>query len=149
NVPCIVAMSKAMQKQHLQQKDNYSYLSNLKQYLLDGLIEIPGCILNGPQKQSKIGAPHIINFSLPGLKSEELLLALESEDIYVSKSSACSSKSAKPSRVLLSAGISEVLANSAIRVSFSTYNTIEEVDTFLLTLQMIIAKLMIKYQMKQ
>jgi cysteine desulfurase len=148
NVPCIVAMSKAMHKQHLQQKDNYSYLSNLKQYLLDGLIEIPGCILNGPKEQSKVGAPHIINFSLPGLKSKELLFALESEDIYVSKSSACSSKSNKPSRVLLSAGISEVLANSAIRVSFSTYNTMEEVNTFILTLQMIITKLRIKCQMK-
>lgn len=102
-----------------------------------------------PKNKARLEPPHIINFSLPVLKSEELLLALESEDIYVSKSSACSSKSNKPSRVLLSAGINEVLANSAIRVSFSTYNTVEEVDTFLLTLQMIIAKSMIKYQIKQ
>lgn len=147
NVPCIVAMSKAMHKQHLQQKDNYHYLANLKQYLITGLMEIPGCILNSPQKHSAAGAPHIINFSLPSLSSEELLFSLESEEIYVSKSSACSSKSNQPSRVLLSAGISEALANSAIRVSFSTYNTLEEVDTFLLTLQMIVTKSMIKFQL--
>ncbi|MEG6584876.1 cysteine desulfurase family protein [Dendrosporobacter sp. 1207_IL3150] len=149
NVPCIVAMSKAMHKQNLQQEDNYKYLSNLKKYLIDGLMEIPGCILNSPQIHSEVGAPHIVNFSLPGLSSKEILFSLESEAIYVSKSSACSSKSNKPSRVLLSAGISEDLANSAIRVSFSTYNTIKEIDSFLLILQMIIAKSMLKYQIKQ
>lgn len=140
NVACIVAMSKAMQKQHLEQGENYKYLASLKNYLMEGLSQLPGCIMNSPKRQSTNGAPHIINFSLLGLKSQELLSILDSHDIYVSKSSACSAKSDKPSRVLLAAGINEKVANSAIRVSFSVHNTMEEVYKFLLILQMIVVK---------
>lgn len=143
NLPAIVAMSIGMEKQTLQQAENYLYLSTLKKSLLADLKEIPGCLINSAE-EDKISAPHIINFSLPNFTSEEILLALEEAEIYVSKSSACSAKSKKPSRVLLAAGISEEVANSAIRVSFSTYNTLEEVDSFVLTLQMMVTRLGMK-----
>ncbi|WP_371368095.1 Cysteine desulfurase IscS [Sporomusa rhizae] len=139
NLAGIVAMSRAMQKHQSEQEENYEHLASLKKYLIDGLMQIPGCVVNGPKGNSN-GAPHIINFSLRRFKSQEILLLLDSHDIYVSKSSACSSKSDKPSRVLLAAGINEEVANSAIRISFSVYNTIEEVDKFLIALQMIIVK---------
>lgn len=60
----------------------------IKTYLYKGLKEMDGVLVNSPEE----GAPHIVNFSVPGLKSEVLPHALESEGIYVSTTSACSSK---------------------------------------------------------
>lgn len=70
--------------------------------------------------------PYILNFSCPGLRSEILLHDLESADIFVSSGSACAK--GKGSYVLRAQGISDRLADSAIRVSFSRYNTEADVD---------------------
>lgn len=70
--------------------------------------------------------PYILNFSCPGLRSEILLHDLESADIFVSSGSACAK--GKESYVLRAQGISDRLADSAIRVSFSRYNTEADVD---------------------
>ncbi|WP_050181118.1 cysteine desulfurase family protein [Domibacillus robiginosus] len=76
-------------------------------------------------------APHILNISLPGLKGEVLVHALEQEGIIVSTTSACSSKLAKPSRILQAMNISSELASSAVRLSLSTRNTMQEAEQFI------------------
>lgn len=70
--------------------------------------------------------PNIVNFSVRGVRSEIMLHSLEEEKIYVSSGSACSK--GKKSGVLAAFGISDKDADSAIRVSFSSENTIEDVD---------------------
>ena len=70
--------------------------------------------------------PYILNFSLPGLRSEILLHFLEERNIFVSSGSACAK--GKGSYVLRAQGISDRLADSAIRVSFSRYNTEADAD---------------------
>lgn len=70
--------------------------------------------------------PYILNFSLPGLRSEILLHFLEERNIFVSSGSACAR--GKGSYVLRAQGISDRLADSAIRVSFSRYNTEADAD---------------------
>ncbi len=73
-------------------------------------------------------APHIINFTLPNIKSETMLHYLSGEGIYVSSGSACSSHSHTPSPTLLAFGLSPANAESAIRVSLSSYTTEEDID---------------------
>lgn len=71
-------------------------------------------------------APHILNFSVPGIRSETMLHYLESKGIYVSSGSACS-KGAR-SRVLFEMGLAAEMIDSSIRVSFSRYNTLSDVQ---------------------
>lgn len=75
-------------------------------------------------------APHILNFTLPKIKSETMLHYLSGEGIYVSGGSACSSHSHMPSPTLLAFGLSPSDAENSIRVSLSEYNTEEEIDRF-------------------
>lgn len=88
NVAGIVALSKALRISMDNQLLYHDKLQQIKTYLYKGLKEMDGVLVNSPEE----GAPHIVNFSVPGLKSEVLLHALESEGIYVSTTSACSSK---------------------------------------------------------
>ena len=70
--------------------------------------------------------PYIINFSLRGIRSETILHYLASKGIFVSSGSACAK--GKKSHVLEAMGLSQELIGSAVRVSFSRYNTAEDVD---------------------
>ena len=70
--------------------------------------------------------PYILNFSVQGIRSEIMLHFLESKKVYVSSGSACSK--GKHSRVLSEMGISDKLADSAIRVSFSKMSAWGELD---------------------
>ncbi|OLN22690.1 cysteine desulfurase NifS [Domibacillus antri] len=83
-------------------------------------------------------APHILNFSVPGVKGEVLVHALEKEGIVVSTTSACSSKQNKPSRTLEAMNVSGEQAASAIRVSISRYNTMEEANQFIAALDRVV-----------
>ena len=72
------------------------------------------------------GAPHILSLSLPGYRSEVLMNYLEREHIYTSKSSAC--KKGGRSHVLEAMGLPARVIDGALRISFSRYTTMEEVD---------------------
>ena len=72
------------------------------------------------------GAVHILSLSLPGFRSEVLMNFLEAREIYVSKSSAC--KKGGRSHVLEAMGLPAKVIDGALRISFSRYTTLEEVD---------------------
>ena len=71
-------------------------------------------------------APHILSISLPGYKSEVLMNYLDGLGICVSKSSAC--KKGGRSYVLEAVGHTAPVIDGALRISFSAYNTIDEVN---------------------
>ena len=75
-------------------------------------------------------APHIINITLPSIKSETMLHHLSAKGIFVSSGSACSSNSAtkRVSRTLRGFGLSDFEADCSMRISFSPYNTKEDID---------------------
>ena len=73
-------------------------------------------------------APHILSLSLPDIKSETMVHALSQSGICVSGGSACSTHSKKLSRALLAFGATEAETECALRISFSHYNTTEDVD---------------------
>ena len=71
------------------------------------------------------GAPHVLSVSLPGWRSEVLMNFLEAEGIYVSRSSAC--KKGGRSHVLEAMHLPAQVIDGAIRISFSRYNTEDDV----------------------
>ncbi|MDH5722257.1 MAG: cysteine desulfurase [Alphaproteobacteria bacterium] len=70
-------------------------------------------------------------FSMPSLKAQNMLMALDVEGICISNGSACSSGTVKPSAVLKSMGYSDDIAASALRVSMGWATEKTDIDTFL------------------
>ncbi len=111
-------------------KENQMQL--VKMHLWQGLQAIiPKARVNGPNPDSENAAPHILNVSLPPVRSETMLHALEGKKIYVGIGSACSSHKQKVSAVLKAMNVEQSLAESALRFSFCPDNTIEEMNTVL------------------
>lgn len=75
-------------------------------------------------------APHILNVTLPKIKSQTMLNYLSRKGIYVSSGSACSSHLSKPSSSLIAFGLSADEADTSLRISFSEYNTEGDVHAF-------------------
>jgi len=73
-------------------------------------------------------APHVLNVSFEQIRSEVLLHCLESNGIFVSTGSACSSNKPELSHTLLAMGRTNKQIDGAIRFSFSEFNTMDEVD---------------------
>ena len=101
----------------------------LRDALREGIKELEGAVINSPLGAS----PYIFNFSLVGLKSEPLLRFLSGRGIYVSSGSACSK--GERSHTLAAASLPDAVIDSAVRVSFSTENTPEDVRALLAALK--------------
>ncbi len=78
---------------------------------------------------------HIINVTLPSIKSETMLHYLSADGIFVSSGSACSSHSNKPSGSLIAFGLSPKEADCSIRISLSAYNTSDDIDALCASLE--------------
>ncbi len=90
---------------------------------------IPQAVLNGSDPADPtLTAPHILNVSLPPVRSETMLHALEGEGILVGLGSACSSHKQKVSPVLQAMGLPRPLLESALRFSLCPENTMEEME---------------------
>lgn len=139
NIAGAAALAKALRLSLEKSVEGVSSLKNLKDIVVQRLTAIKGVHINHSEDNS---APHIVNFSVPGIKPEVLIQSLSEKEIYVSTKSACSSKLASPSRVLLEMGLSQEIAESGIRVSFSFENTEEEVNVFITELEKIIPELL-------
>ena len=78
---------------------------------------------------------HIINITLPSIKSETMLHHLSADGVYVSSGSACSSHASTPSGSLIAFGLTPKQADCSLRVSLSEYNTKEDIDALCVSLQ--------------
>lgn len=76
-------------------------------------------------------APHIVNITLPQIKSETMLHHLSRRGISVSSGSACSSHAKSPSGTLLAFGLTAAEADCSLRISFSAHNTEQDVAALL------------------
>lgn len=97
-------------------------------YTRDRLLKI-GAIINSPEGC----LPYILNISLVGYRSETLLHFLESRNVFVSSGSACAK--GHGSYVLNQMGLEPKRVDSALRISFSRYNTKEDADMLVLALE--------------
>ncbi|MED1781379.1 cysteine desulfurase family protein [Brevibacillus fortis] len=132
NLPAIAGMAKAIRILEELGSVEIIRLQKLNQQLREGIATIEGCIVNTPEANA---APHIMNLSVPGVKAEVLLHALEEKGFLISTKSACSSKANEPSRVLTAIGIERDCALSSLRVSLGRENTAEDIQQFLKALE--------------
>ncbi|WP_462411303.1 cysteine desulfurase family protein [Neobacillus sp. Marseille-QA0830] len=128
NVAGAVAMAKALRLSMEKSKSGLAVMKRIQTLLRTGLNNIEDIQINSPLEN---GAPHILNFSLNGMKSEVFIHALETKGIYVSTTSACSSKRKSASKTLLAMGVPDDLADSGIRLSLSADNTEAEAKAVL------------------
>ena len=127
NTVGIFALGEAVSLGHSNFEENVSKMREIKTYLKTQLLENIEKVKINSQDE---GVCHVLNVSFIGAKAEILLHTLESEGIYVSMGSACSSKK-KGSHVLNSIGLKEDEIQGAIRFSLSTLNTKAEIDTLI------------------
>lgn len=137
NVPAIAAFGEAVKIGARALKERYERTSALRKYLIEGLAKIPEISITLP----KNAAPHILNITLPKIKSETMLHYLSSLGIYVSSGSACSSNGAHTSSALTAFGRSAAEADTSIRISLSHQNTEAEIDALIEGLLCGLAKL--------
>ncbi len=118
NVPGIVGMAQALRLALEGMSERRQRMFGLRRKLMQLVSVIPELMPNGygPDEDERT-APHIINLSYPGMRPEVLVHTLEQYGILVSTQSACSSKSLKPSRVLLAMGCDADRASGSIRIS--------------------------------
>lgn len=125
NLPGIVGLGSATRWISKKLEKEPDYLRKLKDILVSDILEqVPEAVINGPKSED--GAPHILNISIPGIRGEVLLHVLESNGVYVSTGSACSSRRARISHVLEAIGASREMAEGAIRLSLSYINNEDE-----------------------
>jgi cysteine desulfurase len=130
STPLIAAFGTAARLASLSQTTTAAHLTTLRDYCLERLRTLPQVVIN-----SGNGAPHIVNFSLPGSDSRDTVSYLSEHGLYVSDGAACKSNYGPHGpHVLQSYGLVEELMHSAIRVSFCADNTREEVDALLAVL---------------
>ncbi|MDP4087020.1 MAG: cysteine desulfurase family protein [Bacillota bacterium] len=138
NVAGAVAMAKALRMTMEKKEKGIEKMKNVQRGLIDDFGEMEGIIVH---TQIESASPHIVNFSVPGIKSEVFIHALEQEHIFVSTTSACSSKKKSPSKTLLAMGVPEPIADSSIRISLSYENTEEEAAAVLNAIKRVVNKL--------
>lgn len=126
----MVSLAKALKLALTNFDEKTNYVKNLKTKLIDGIKNINGLTINSNENC----VPHIVNFSIKGVKPETLLHALEEKEIYVSTKTACSSNEGI-SLSVYTLTKNEDLAKSSLRVSLSYLTTDEEIDIFIKTLK--------------
>ena len=82
-------------------------------------------------------APHILTFGIKGVRGEVVVHAFEEFDIYISTTSACSSKAGKPAGTLIAMGVDKSIAQTAVRLSLDTENDMSQVEQFLTKFKLI------------
>jgi cysteine desulfurase len=138
NVAGAVALSKALRLVIEPLNHNYNHVKSLYDETVNELKNIEGVTVNDCYSDL---TPYIINFAVDNIKGETLVHALEEHDVYISAKSACSSKSAQASRILLALGVSEEVALDSVRLSFSNTSTKEEAAAFIKALKLVIVQM--------
>jgi cysteine desulfurase len=124
----IAGMAKALELSHEHLSEEANYIADLKAYCFKQLqAAFPEVEVNG-----KNTFYNILNVLLPFSpeKTAMILFNLDMKGIAVSRGSACQSGSIKPSHVLAEMLAKDALAKPSLRISFSHYNTKEEIDYF-------------------
>ena len=140
NVPGIAAFGSAAEAGRATLKERFFKMQSLRDLLIKIISEresLSGISLTLPESH----APHILNLTLPKIKSETMLHYLSSVGIYVSSGSACSSNGGHLSSALIAYGRSKEDADYSIRISFGAHNTEEDVEALASALEEGISKL--------
>ncbi|HEN4768947.1 TPA: IscS subfamily cysteine desulfurase [Legionella pneumophila] len=118
----IVGMGEAFAIAEAERITEQMRILNLRKQLWDGIRHLPAIKLNGNEQRRIAGN---LNVSFVGLNGDSLLFALN--ELAVSTTSACSSASIQPSYVLRAIGLTDMDAQSAVRLSIGRFTTEEQI----------------------
>jgi cysteine desulfurase len=139
NTPGIVGLGKAVDLARDIMDISAGRERKLREYAIERLLlEIPGAGLNGHSFER---LPNNINVRIEGVNAYELVLLLDRHGIACSSGAACSSQSAKPSRVLAAIGLTAQQASTCLRLTLGRSTEKEDIDYVLEKLPRLIATL--------
>ena len=124
NVPAIVGFGKAIEicEDELM-KDSLHTLELRDRFYKNIVSNLDNVTVNGTMQER---LPNNLNFFIEGIRADRLMLELR--DLAFSNSSACSSDSNKPSKILKAIGLTDEQAMCSVRFGFGRFNTKEEID---------------------
>lgn len=127
NTPGIAAMARAIRlMKEAEEKDVTSELA-VKKAITDHIVQFNHVkVFSGTDGF----APHILTFAIVGVRGETIVHAFEERDIYISTTSACSSKKHTEASTLAAMKVPDEVATSAVRVSLGDQNTLEDAIKF-------------------
>lgn len=129
NLPSIAGMAKALRLLLENEVKGIKEQQNIRRKIVEHLQKFENVeIFSGLDDKF---APHILCFSINGVRGETIVHAFEEYDIFISTTSACSSKKGTVSGTLKSMHVDEKIATSAVRVSLDENNTLQEAEEFL------------------
>ena len=140
SVPLIAAFGVAAKEADKKQSEVYKKALEINDCLRKALSEIEGVKINSPTDAS----PFVLNFSTNAVGSEIMLHFLEGHDIYVSAGSACAK--GEKSHVLKGMKLGNREIDTALRISLSEENSIEEAEIFISALKEGLSKLQRSYR---
>ena len=129
NIAGIVAMARSLRIVFEKNLATPTHVLQLRKYLYDALSQYNKVTLFS---QETTFASHILCFGLKGIRGEVLIHALEQKQIFLSTTSACSSRKQPKYSTLSQMGVPSVSATTAVRISLDQSNTIAEVEQFLI-----------------
>ncbi len=131
NVAGIVGLASALVLAEQRKASENLRLSKLQAYAFKEILSrVKNVIVNGTYEPSKRLANNL-NFTIPGIEGEALMLYLDSAGMCVSTGSACATGSTDASHVLLAIGRSSSQAQQSIRVSLGKDTTLGDIKYFL------------------
>ena len=134
NVAGIAATAKAL-RLSMEKLDIFtSKTGQMKAVIRQALLDYPEIFVFSDEKDF---APHILTFGIKGVRGEVIVHAFEDYDIFISTTSACSSKAGKPAGTLIAMGVDKDKAQSAVRLSLDLENDMSQVEQFLTKLKLI------------
>ncbi len=135
NVPGIAGFGLASKLTLSKLEEHYEHVSLLKKSFIE---KLAAAKIDHSALSSTDALPYILNVAFKDVRAEVLLHHLEQKGIYVSTGSACSSHKNTRSHVLTAMKVPVQLIDSAIRFSFSGFNTQEEINYTIESLKEII-----------
>ena len=127
NVAGIAATAKALRLAMENQEAFASKTQQMKEVIRKELANYPDVTIFSDQNHF---APHILTFGIKGVRGEVVVHAFEEFDIYISTTSACSSKAGKPAGTLIAMGVDKSIAQTAVRLSLDLENDMSQVEQF-------------------
>lgn len=128
NVAGIAATAKALRLTLDKAADSQKQLAAMKQILVDELSKYQDVTVFSGMENF---VPSILTFGIKNLRGEVIVHAFEDHQIYISTTSACSSKAGKPAGTLIAMGVPQKLAQTAVRVSLDDDNDMGQIEQFL------------------
>ncbi|HEM2778985.1 cysteine sulfinate desulfinase/cysteine desulfurase [Streptococcus suis] len=128
NVAGIAATAKALRLTLDKATDSQKRLAAMKQILVDELGKYDDVtVFSGIDDF----VPSIVTFGIKNIRGEVIVHAFENHQIYISTTSACSSKAGKPAGTLIAMGVPQKLAQTAVRISLDDDNDMGQIEQFL------------------